>query len=189
MLTTAASCSGRRSTTPTSTRKIAVIGHTGSGKTTFSRLLAELLRVPHVELDALHWKSGWIMTPPVEVQAKVAAILDGDGWVIDGNDGATLGTVVRDQADEVVWLDPPFPTSFLRLLRRTLRRLRTREQLWGTTNRETFRGAFLSRDSVLLYSLRTYRSRQRQCREWIEGRPHVRLRSAAEVERYLAEAR
>jgi adenylate kinase family enzyme len=166
-----------------------VIGHTGSGKTTFSRLLAERLGVPHVELDALHWKSGWIMTPAEEVQAKVTAVLAGDGWVIDGNNGAILGTIVRDQADEIVWLDPPFPTSFWRLLRRTLRRLRTREQLWGTTNRETFRGAFLSPDSILFYSLKTYRRRQRQCHDWVEGRPHVRLRSTSDVERYLAEVR
>jgi adenylate kinase family enzyme len=165
-----------------------VIGPTGSGKTTFSRALAEKVGVPHVELDALHWRSGWVMAPREDVRARVAEVLAGDGWVIDGNYGGTLGTTVLDQADEIVWLDLPFSTTFPRVLRRTLRRLRTREQLWGTTNRETFRSAFLSRDSIILYSIRSYRRRRRQCLELVERRPHVRLRSAADVERRLAEA-
>jgi adenylate kinase family enzyme len=128
------------------------------------------------------------MAPREDVRARVAEVLAGDGWVIDGNYGGTLGTTVLDQADEIVWLDLPFSTTFPRVLRRTLRRLRTREQLWGTTNRETFRSAFLSRDSIILYSIRSYRRRRRQCLELVERRPHVRLRSAADVERRLAEA-
>jgi adenylate kinase family enzyme len=166
-----------------------VIGQTGSGKTTFARALAEKLRVPHVELDALHWRSGWVMAPPEEVQARVAEILKDDGWVIDGNYGGTLGTTVLDRADQIVWLDLPFRTTFPRVLRRTLRRLRTREQLWHTTNQESFRGAFLSRDSILLYAIRTHRHRRRRCGELVQNRPHVTLRSPADVERYLAEIR
>jgi adenylate kinase family enzyme len=163
-----------------------VIGHTGSGKTTFARALAAKLGVPHVELDALHWRSGWVMAPPEEVQARVEEILEGDDWVIDGNYGGTLGTAVLDRAEQIVWLDLPFRTTFPRVLRRTLRRLRTREQLWETTNTESFRSAFLSRDSILLYSIKAHRHRRRRCNELVQGRLHVRLRSTADVERYLA---
>jgi adenylate kinase family enzyme len=165
-----------------------VIGNTGSGKTTFSRALAERLGVPHVELDALNWKSGWVIASDDEIRARVETVLAGEGWVIDGNYQGPLGTTVLDRADEVVWLDLPFPTTFCRLLRRTLRRLHTREQLWATTNRETFRSAFLSRDSVLWYLLRTYRRRRRSCSERIDGRAHAWLRSSGEIEQYLADA-
>ena len=48
------------------------------------------------------------MAPSEEVREHVAAVLAGDGWVIDGNWGGTLGTTVLDEADEVVWLDLPF---------------------------------------------------------------------------------
>ncbi len=163
-----------------------MIGNTGSGKTTFARALAEKLGVPHVELDALHWKSGWVMSTPEEVRAAVDDALAHDGWVIDGNWGSTLGTTVLDAADEVVWLDLPLRTTFPRLLRRTWRRVRTRERLWGTTNRETFRNAFLSRNSILLFQLRTHRARRRRNAQRLAELPHVRLRSVREVQEYLA---
>jgi len=164
-----------------------VIGSTGSGKTTFSRALAQRLGVPHVELDALHWQSGWVMTPTDEVRERVAEVLAGGGWVVDGNYGSRLGTTVLEQADRIVWLDLPFRTAFWRLLRRTVRRARTGELLWGTTNRETFRAAFLSRDSILWYLLKTHRRGQRRRAELVAGHPRVRLRSAREIDRYLRE--
>jgi len=163
-----------------------VIGNTGSGKTTFARALAQKLGVPHVELDALHWKSDWVMSSAEEVRAAVGEVLSGDGWVVDGNWGSTLGTTVLDQADEVVWLDLPLMTAFRRLLRRTWRRVRMREELWGTTNRETFRSAFMSRDSILLFQLKTHRTRRRRNLELLADYPHVRLHSVRDVERYLA---
>jgi adenylate kinase family enzyme len=145
--------------------------------------------VPHVELDALNWKSGWVIASHDEIRTQVEAALAGDGWVIDGNYRGPLGSTVLDRADQIVWLDLPFLTTFWWLLRRTLRRLRTRERLWGTTNRETFRSAFLSPNSILWYLLKTYRRRRRSCRERLDGVPHVRLASGHEMQRYLAEAR
>jgi adenylate kinase family enzyme len=166
-----------------------VIGSTGSGKTTFGRALAQRLDVPHVELDALHWQSGWVLASPEEVRERIGPLLAGDGWVVDGNYGGTLGTMVLDQADQIVWLDLPFATTFWRLLRRTIKRARTREHLWETTNRETLRRTFLSRDSILLFLLRTYRGRRRRYSVLVASYPNVRLRTARDAERYLEEAR
>jgi len=63
---------------------------------------------------------------------------------------------VRDilwgRATTVIWLNYSFPTVFWRVFRRTMHRCVTREELWHG-NRESFRLALLSRDSVLLYVL------------------------------------
>jgi adenylate kinase family enzyme len=165
-----------------------VIGSTGSGKTTVARALAQRLGVPHVELDALFWQPGWVETPPDEFRARVAARLDAhDSWVVDGNYNSRLGTSVLEHADQIVWLDLPFRVTFWRLLRRTVRRLRVHELLWGD-NSETFRGAFLSRDSILLFALKTYRRGRRARAQLVAGYPHVRLRSVRDVSRYLEKA-
>jgi adenylate kinase family enzyme len=162
-----------------------VIGPTGSGKTTFARVLAEKRGVQHVELDALFWKPGWVMSSAEELRAKVERALAAGAWVVDGNYSGKLGTYVIDQADEIVWLDLSLRTTWWRLLRRTVRRLFTRELICGS-NHENFRQAFLSRDSILLYSLQTYRRTRASRTEWIAGYPVVRLRTPREVEQYLA---
>jgi adenylate kinase family enzyme len=165
--------------------KVAVIGPTGSGKTTFARALAEKLGLPHIELDVLFWKPGWVESSAEELRANVEPLLAADGWVVDGNYSGKLGTYVIDQADEIVWLDLPLRTTWPRLVRRTVRRLVTREVICGS-NRESFRQAFLSRQSILLYALRTYRRTRASRTEWTAGYPVTRLRSQHDVERYLA---
>jgi adenylate kinase family enzyme len=161
-----------------------VIGSTGSGKTTFADALAQRLGLLHVELDALFWQPGWVMSSADELRERVGAAIACEGWVVDGNYSSRLGTSILEQADQVVWLDLPLRTTFWRLLRRTLRRLRTRELLWGG-NTESFRNAFLSRDSILLFALRTYRPGRQARTKLVADYPHVRLRSAREVARYL----
>jgi adenylate kinase family enzyme len=162
-----------------------VIGPTGSGKTSFARTLAEKLGVPHIELDALFWKPGWVESSAEELHVNIEPLLAADGWVVDGNYSGKLGTYVIDQADEIVWLDLPLRRTWWRLLRRTVRRLRTREVICGS-NRESFRQAFVSRESILLYSLRTYRRTRAARAEWTAGYPVVKLRSPREVQEYLA---
>lgn len=53
-------------------RRVSVIGISGSGKSTVVRRLPERLDVPHVELDALFWRPGWVSSPPDEFRERVA---------------------------------------------------------------------------------------------------------------------
>src|SRR5919108_416694 len=87
--------------------KIAVVGTSGSGKTTVARALARRLGVPHVELDALFHGPGWTETPAEEFRRRVASATGASGWVVDGNYDSKLGDLVLGRGDTVVWLDMP----------------------------------------------------------------------------------
>ena len=141
-------------------RRIAVVGTTGSGKTTLARQLSQRLAIPHVELDALHWGPNW--TPfPIEVfRERTARALSGENWVVDGN-YSKVRDIVWGRADTVVWLDYALPVILGRLAWRTLRRIFAREELWSG-NRERFWTQFLSRDSLFLWALHTYQRRRRE---------------------------
>jgi adenylate kinase family enzyme len=164
--------------------KVVVIGTTCSGKTTLARHLAEQRGAPYIELDALHWGPNWTECSEDEFQARVRDEIASDAWVVDGNYYGKLGDLVLERADLVVWLDLPLPTILGRAWRRTLRRIRTQEELWGG-NRETWRSAILSRDSLFLWALRTHRSRRRRYEKRLARYDIVRLRSPQEAEAWL----
>ncbi|GAA2278988.1 AAA family ATPase [Streptomyces atrovirens] len=114
--------------------RVWVVGPSGAGKSTVARALAEARGLPHYELDAMFWAPGWQRRPEDEFLADVAALDRTDGWIADGQYGAAH-PVLEELADTVVWVDPPRGATTARLLRRTVRRLRTREELWNG-NRE-----------------------------------------------------
>jgi len=167
--------------------RIAVVGGSGSGKSTVARRLAELHGLPYVELDALHWEPNWTPCPTDEFRARVEAAIAGSAWVVDGNYYGKLGDLVVGQAELVVWLDLPLRATLPRLWSRTRRRMREQTELWGG-NRENWREALFSRESLFVYALRTNRGRRRRYEERFARYEMVRLKSQAEIEAWLAGA-
>jgi adenylate kinase family enzyme len=139
--------------------RLAVVGTTGSGKTTLARRLARQLGVPHIELDALHWEPGWIEAPDDVFRERVTRALRGPAWVVDGNYHAARD-IVWPRATHLVWLDYPLAVILWRLTARTWRRIVTREALWSG-NRERW-GAVFGRDSLYAWVLHTYWRRKRE---------------------------
>jgi adenylate kinase family enzyme len=167
--------------------KIAIVtSASGSGGTTVGRELAARLDVPFYELDALFWKPGWAKPTADEFRAKVEPVVATDAWVADGSYQSVIGQLVLGSADVVVWLDLPLRVWLPRLVGRTFRRWWTGEELWSG-NRESIRTALLSRDSLLLFTLRHFRGRRRAYPVRFASYNLVRLRSDAEIERFLTE--
>jgi adenylate kinase family enzyme len=137
--------------------KIAVVGTSGSGKSTLARELARRLGHQHVELDALHWGPDWTERP--NFVGRVATALEGERWVVCGNYGE-VRDLVWQRATALIWLNYSFPRVFYRALRRTLKRVLTREKLYGD-NRESLLRA-LSFDGIPWWVVRTYQRRKRE---------------------------
>jgi adenylate kinase family enzyme len=168
-------------------RRVAVIASaSGNGKTTLGRVLAERLGVRFVELDALVHGPDWTETPDDELRARLEPILTEDGWVIDGNYTSKIGTLVLDAADTIVWLDLPTHVWLRRLVRRTHRRVRGREELWNG-NTESWLTALWGRESLFGYALTQQSRRRREYPVRYAGYPLVRLHSPREVERWIAD--
>jgi adenylate kinase family enzyme len=159
----------------------------GNGKTTTGRMLAERLGAPFYELDAFHHGPDWTPATREEMLARVGPMVAGEAWVIDGTYRGLIGDVVPAAADIVVWLDLPMRVWLPRLVRRTVRRVVRKEELWAG-NRERWRDVLHPTNSVVLYALRNYRKTRRTLEGELARFPVVRLRSAREVDELLRRA-
>lgn len=137
-----------------------VIGTSGAGKSSFSQALAQSLGCPHIELDTLHWGPHWQAVPTADFLAAVDRASTGTHWVADGN-YSVARELLWGRATHIIWLNYGRATVFARVLRRTLGRALLRTPLFHG-NRESLRSAFLSRDSILLWSLTTFGKNRRK---------------------------
>ncbi|MEX1157699.1 MAG: hypothetical protein WEC79_02075, partial [Thermomicrobiales bacterium] len=174
-------------------KRIIVVGSSNAGKSTLAAWLADALDAPFIELDALHWEPGWVEADDDVFRDRVRRAIQTDSWVMDGNYIPQQQDISWPDADTIVWLDLSLATVLRRCVRRTWRRWRTRELLYGGTNRENFREHLMiwSLDkSLISHILRTHRARRRTYTAApIDPRwshiTFIRLRSVEEVERWL----
>lgn len=141
--------------------------------------------MPHVELDGIVHGANWVDLSNEEFHARTAEALGGDGWVVDGNYSAVRDLTIG-QADTVIWLDYPMIVPLWRVFPRTMRRIIRHEELWNG-NRETWRGAFFSRDSLFLWILTKHYAKRREFAAALDqpehaGRTVIRLRSPRATE-------
>lgn len=140
-------------------KRIVIVGTSCSGKTTLAQTIAAERSIPHIELDVLFWQPGWTETPRDEFHNKIRyAISSSESWVLSGNYNSAK-EITLPAATDIVWLNYPLYKNFWRGLKRSFVRI-----LSGTDAfegcKETFRLTFLSRDSILLWVLKTHKRRR-----------------------------
>jgi len=107
-------------------------------------------------MDAIFWGPDWYWPSDEAFFSKLERAIDGDSWVVDGNYTRTI-PIKWKRVQTVVWIDYPFLRTLFQSLKRAANRAWTKEELWpGTGNRESFRKSFLSKDSVILWSVQNY---------------------------------
>lgn len=150
-----------------------------------------MLGAPHIELDAIFHQPGWTPLGKDAFRARVNEATAPARWVMDGN-YSTVWDVVWDRADTVVWVDLPYATVMARTIRRTVRRVITREELWNG-NREPWSNlcSLNPEKSIIAWAAtrhRVYRQRYGEAEHdprWARLR-FVRLRSQREADAFVA---
>ena len=150
--------------------RVAVIGCSCSGKTTFARRLAGAVGSSFIELDAVHWLPNWVERDNDEFREIMTEAVKEDLWVTDGN-YSQARNIIWGRATAVVWLNYSFPLVWRRALTRTVGRSLTRRTLWSG-NRESLKKALLSKDSILLWVLQTYHARRKRCRAVFDAKEY-----------------
>jgi adenylate kinase family enzyme len=168
--------------------RISVVGTSGSGKTTLAILLSRTLDLPHYELDALNWLPNWRQRDADEFRKIVSEKVRGESWVMEGNYSRTRD-IVWSRATTVVWLNMPFHLVFYRMIVRIFRRGLRKEELWNG-NRETLARHFFTKDSMLLWVIKTHGKKRREYRALFKDDRYkqlnrIELRGRKDVARFL----
>ncbi len=175
--------------------RIHVIGNSCAGKSTIGRRLSQILKLPFVELDALNWQPNWRglnAVDPAEFERRIRHATSGDEWIVAGSYTAFSQRVFWVRLQTVVWLDLPMPQLLLRAIRRSWRRWRSRELLWGT-NYERFWPQLMiwRKEESLVWWIATQHQRKRRAMlgyicdpRWSHIR-FVRLTSTTEIEEFV----
>ena len=168
--------------------RINVVGTSGSGKSTFSKRVAEKLKAPYIQLDELYWKPHWQQSSDEEFFAKLEKALLPDRWILDGN--YKRATAIKwQQTQIVVFLDLPFHIVLYRIIKRSLLRGIKKQELWHG-NTETLCKHLFTRDSMILWTIKTFHTNRRLCAKLFEDSKYshikfVKLRSKRNVENFI----
>lgn len=176
-------------------RRIVIQGATGAGKTTLADRLGEALGLGVMHLDNIRHEHGWDSVDWPEMRERMEAFVAShpEGWVSEGN-YSRVNDVTLSRCDTLISLDVPWRVSFVRLFKRTMVRAIDQKPLYNDNGpHESFRGSFLSRQSILLWSITNHQKRKRRTLEaFVRAAPGtrlIRLKTSREVEALVATAK
>lgn len=171
-------------------KKINVVGTSGSGKSTLSKKIADKLGAKYIGLDELHWLPNWQGRTDEDLFELLRKQIQCEAWVVDGNYNRTTPIKWKD-VEVIVLVDLPFWLTLYQAITRAIKRAISGEELWpGTGNVETFSRSFLSRDSIILWTIKTYKKVKRRYEEVMVDPQYrhikiIRLCSREECQKFL----
>lgn len=87
-------------------KKIIVIGCPGSGKSTFSRELHNITKLPLFHLDMMYWNADKSTVEKSVFLERLENVIQKEEWIIDGNYASTMELRLQE-CDTVIFLDYP----------------------------------------------------------------------------------
>lgn len=101
--------------------KIQIIGHSGSGKSTFAKNLQAHYLVPILHIDKIFFNPNWKKRDPSVVESEIRAFMkQNDSWIIDGK-YRKIALERYDEADQIFFLDFNRFTCLYRAIKRRIK--------------------------------------------------------------------
>lgn len=172
-------------------KRINVVGTSATGKSTFSRALADKIGLHYIELDNLFWLDDWQECPDeiffARIETEIAKAKN--GYVIDGNYTRTI-PVKWSEIDTVIWLDLPFPVNLYRSVRRAFSRAKSKQDLWPDSNNQESLWRMFGRDSIVWWMIKTHKKNREKYLQMMNAPEYqhiqwIRLKSANAVNAFL----
>lgn len=84
--------------------RIAIVGGSGTGKTTLSNILSNIYNLPVIHIDGIHHLPNWKIRDKNERDEIIHSYVQQEKWIIDGTYNQTLKERF-ERADLIIWLD------------------------------------------------------------------------------------
>ncbi len=124
-------------------KRVAVLGHGASGKSTLATEIGSKLSIPVFHTDKLFWNDNWQYKSFEERQSIQNEVLKKKEWVIDGIAPSRLADARIKGADTVIILDMPRRIRITRWLRRIRKNRGLVRSDMGGNNVEKFNMEYL----------------------------------------------
>ena len=87
-------------------KKIAVIGISGTGKSTIARRLSKCTGFPLYHMDTILWSENWTENNLEQVESELKKIVAAKSWIVEGWIGPYSKSIM-ETADTIIYLDYP----------------------------------------------------------------------------------
>ncbi len=166
-------------------RRILVAGPSGSGKTTLAARLGEILDIPHTEIDALFHGPGWEPRPSFE--SDVDAFMARGAWTTEWQYSQVRERLLAS-ADLVLWLNYPRWVVMPRVIKRTIRRSVTRQELWNGNVEPPLHRIFTDDEHIIRWAwnvIPRYREKLAVVRETQPDKPLIVFTRPRQLARFI----
>ena len=100
-------------------KRIIVIGSCGAGKSTFSKKLQKILKLPLIHLDTYYHKPNWEEPEKEDWEKTVKRLANQKEWIMDGNFSDSFDIRIP-RSDTIIYLDYSSIRCCLRVLKRNI---------------------------------------------------------------------
>jgi len=168
-------------------KRIVIIGTSGCGKTTLAKKLSKILNITCYDLDDYYWLPNWQPQSDKEFFNIVDMLSSKKTWIMSGN-YSKVNHFIWERCDTIIWMDYSLLRCLYQGIKRSLKRYIGKQPCCGN-NYESFRRTFLSRNSIILWILSTYKRRKKSYKQAFknkkEGKAYLMFSNPEETNKWL----